>query len=218
MEEQETMTLEEAARYARVPERTLDAKAKQGEIPCVQEGPTWRFSGPDLNKWIEQRLGGPIRIQQENSAAAPLTRIREDEIVLLSGMNKAEVLDTLLEQLYRQPEILDPEALRKGIYHREELMSTGIGQGIAVPHVRLESIRKMVLAFGVSVTPIPDYVSLDDQPVHLVFMIAAGRNQHADHIRLLSSIAGVFKEKAHRERILAAPDSKAVLQTIPMLI
>jgi mannitol/fructose-specific phosphotransferase system IIA component (Ntr-type) len=89
-------------------------------------------------------------------------------------------------------------------------MSTGIGLGIGVPHVRLDSVRDLVMAAAVSEGPIADYVSLDDEAVRIVFMIAGASGQHARYIRLLSAISSRFKDEARREALLEADDAAAV--------
>ena len=217
MEQHEIMTVDEVAAYVRVSERTVYEWAQKGEIPCGKLGSTWRFRRSDINVWVEKRLGGTAKTRTDHPSTSLLTLLRPENIVILRDATKTDALDALLERLYKLPEVLNPQDLRAGIFHREELMSTGIGQGIGVPHVRLETVKDIVVALGVSATPITDYSALDNQPVHLVFMIAAASHQHAEHIRLLSSISNAFKEESHRKRVLAAPDSEAVFQTIQAL-
>ena len=86
-------------------------------------------------------------------------------------------------------------ALEKGIFRREELMSTGIGLGCAVPHVRLLSVSKPVMAVGIYRSGVKDYESLDDSLVRLVFMVAAGAGQHEQHLRLLATITKLMKNQ-----------------------
>lgn len=135
-------------------------------------------------------------------------------ILLLKPGDKTAALNQLIDMLSQNPEITNPAELRKGIFRREELMSTGIGMGIGVPHIRLESIRNIVLAVGISKAPISDYGSLDNIPVSLIFMIAAAKNQHAEHIRLLSSISYLCKNKDFRSKLLSAADSQGVFDML----
>jgi PTS system nitrogen regulatory IIA component len=217
MENHEIMTVEEVAAYVRVSERTVYDWAQKGEIPCGKLGSTWRFRRSDINEWVNTRLGGSVK-QKEQAAAISLSRLLQPEnVVMLKNTNKTAALDRLLQQLCKAREVLNPKELREGIYHREELMSTGIGLGIGVPHVRLKSVTDITVALGVSTDPVEDYAAIDNLPVHLIFMIAARHNQHPEHLRLLSSISSTFKEDAHRKRLLAAPDSEAVFQTIQAL-
>jgi PTS system nitrogen regulatory IIA component len=86
--------------------------------------------------------------------------------------------------------------------------------GIAVPHVRLASVTAPVMSAGICRTPITDYESLDGVPVHLIFMIAAGQYQHAEYLRLLSSLSLRLKSEKLRNALAAAPDTLTFYQTL----
>ena len=73
-------------------------------------------------------------------------------------------------------------------------MSTGIGRGIAIPHVRLSSVTDLVMAVGVCKKPIEDFQAIDDQPVSLLFMIAAAYNQHSYYLKTISHFSAIFKQ------------------------
>jgi PTS system nitrogen regulatory IIA component len=87
-------------------------------------------------------------------------------------------------------------------------MSTGIGMGIAVPHVRLASVTGPVMCVGICRNPLTDYESLDGVPVRLLFMIAAGQGQHVQYLRLLSSLSLRFKDDDLRDALMSASDPK----------
>ena len=74
-------------------------------------------------------------------------------------------------------------------------MSTAIGCGIAVPHVRLSSVTDLVMAIGICKKPIEDFQSIDDQPVNLLFMIAAAYNQHSYYLKTISNFSVKFKNE-----------------------
>ncbi len=214
MEEPEIMTVEEVSAYLRVSERTVYEWAQKGQLPCGKLGSTWRFRRNDIMQWINQRLG------QGNSSPLPEreTTLRGllniNNILLLEPGNKAAALNQLIDLMSNNTEVTDAAALRKAIFRREELMSTGIGMGIGVPHIRLESIRDIVLAVGISKVPISDYGSLDNIPVSFIFMIAAAKNQHAEHIRLLSSISFQCKNEALRAKLLNAKDRQEIFNIL----
>lgn len=132
-----------------------------------------------------------------------------ERVYILSKMAKIQALKTLIESLAHTSEVKDAKALEQGIFHREELMSTGIGLGIGVPHVRLTCVKNPVMAAALCREPIEDYDSLDGQPIRLLFMIAAGQHQHAEHIRLLSVISCRLKEDRLREKLLTLTDRDA---------
>ena len=135
-------------------------------------------------------------------------------VLVLHTATKADALRALADCLAAAAEVQDGEALREGIFYREQLMSTGIGMGIAVPHVRLESVSAPVMAAGMCRTPIADYESLDGVPIRLIFMIAAGKFQHVEHLRLLSSLSLRIKNETLRDALIAAPDTLTFYQTL----
>jgi nitrogen PTS system EIIA component len=135
-------------------------------------------------------------------------------VLVLDSTTKIEALRTLADSLAATSQVQDRDALIEGILHREELMSTGIGMGIAVPHVRLASVTEPVMSAGICHTPLADYESLDGVPVRLIFMIAAGQNQHAEYLRLLSSLSLTLKDEKLRDALIAAPDTLAFYNTL----
>ncbi len=88
----------------------------------------------------------------------------------------------------------DIKAFINALKEREEIMTTGIGFGIAVPHAKLESVHKLAFAIGISKKGI-DFNSIDGQPVHLVVLVAAGERQHKEYLKLLSKIMSVLKKR-----------------------
>ncbi len=130
-------------------------------------------------------------------------------ICILDCNDKENALRQLIELLATAPEVKNPDELARGIFYREQLMSTGIGMGIAVPHVRLKSVEKPTMAVGISKSGIMDYESLDNAPVHLIFMIAAGQDQHKQYLRLLSALSSRLKDDGIRSLLMNTKDGKS---------
>ena len=130
-----------------------------------------------------------------------------DRIVLLEGADKKTVLTRLVDVLAESPLVHKRDELLKGIFAREELMSTGIGFGVGVPHVRIDSVSDLVMAVAVSRNPITDYSSLDNKPVQIVCMLAARSDQHAKYIRTLSAVSSRLKDEHTRQQIIASDDA-----------
>ena len=86
-------------------------------------------------------------------------------------------------------------------------MSTAIGRGIAIPHVRLASVTDLVMAVGISRTDIIDFQAIDDTPVRLLFMIAAAYNQHSYYLQTLSFFSSRLKSQELRDELLVAETS-----------
>ncbi len=133
-----------------------------------------------------------------------------ERVVLLSGTTKAQVLEELMDVIVACNGGVEREQLAREIAKREEMMSTGIGNKLAIPHVRMEGIDRATMAVGVSRAGIADYESLDKQPVHIVVMIAAAKGEHETYIRLLAQVAEALKEPHLRERIIQADDPATI--------
>ncbi len=125
-------------------------------------------------------------------------------IKLLRSRRKQEALEELIALVADSGKVRDVEKLRESIFYREKLMSTGIGLGIAVPHVRLEGVSEPVVAVGISREGIEDYESIDDSVVKFVFMIIVGKEQHKLYIRLLSDVVSRLRSEDVRRRLESA--------------
>jgi PTS system nitrogen regulatory IIA component len=136
--------------------------------------------------------------------------LTKDRVILIQGQNKAEALLELIDILGRSEAGASPETLRTAVWKREKLMSTGMGQGLAVPHVRLAEVKKTCLAVGVSPEGITDYDSLDNQPVHLIVMIVVPQGDHEVHLRLLAEISRKLKDDNVREKIFHESDTNVI--------
>jgi len=203
MEKHEIMTLEEVATYLRVSERTVYDWAQKSEIPCGKLGTVWRFKRSEIEKWVDSNLSARQKKSLYNTLCLG-NLLSPDRVKLVACDKKKEVLDILIDCIAQTPHIKDKETLAEGIYYRESLMSTGIGMGMAVPHVRMSSVKDMVMAAVVSSKDILDYDSIDSIPIRIVFMIVANKDQHAQHIKALSSIANRIKDPALRKALFMA--------------
>jgi len=211
MSEHEIMTVEEVAAYMRVSERTVYDWAQKGDIPCGKLGSVWRFNRSQVKEWVNQRLQTMQNSSPDLDTSAALDNaLKQDRLLVLSVNSKSEALEALIDVLAQTDAISDREDLARGIWNREKLMSTGIGLGIGIPHVRLPSISDVAMAVAVCRPPLKDYVALDGEPVGLLFMIAARTDQHTEHLRLLSAISTRFKDESLRRRIIEAKSSAEI--------
>jgi PTS system nitrogen regulatory IIA component len=131
-------------------------------------------------------------------------------VVFLNHAGKKEALLALAENLSAAPQVKNRQELSAEILKREELMSTAIGCGIAIPHVRLSSVTDLVVSVGISSVDIEGFNPLDDEPVRLLFMIAAAHNQHAYYLKTLSGFCTKLKDKELRDKLLAAKTEQEV--------
>jgi PTS system nitrogen regulatory IIA component len=205
------MTVEEVAEYLRVSERTVYEWAQKGEIPAGKLGTTWRFKRSEIERWVDRRLAGGRRAP----GAQPFVIanvLSSDRIVLMDETRKEPALMRTIDALARSPLVKDRKELTRAIFEREKLMSTGIGFGVGVPHVRLASVSDLAMAVGVSSEAIADYESLDGEPVRIICMVAAGLNQHAEYIRTLAAVSAKLKDPAVRGSVLSASTKAHVFE------
>jgi PTS system nitrogen regulatory IIA component len=209
MIDDDILTLEEVAKYLRVSERTVYDWAQKGEIPAGKIGTVWRFKKSDIEKWVNDRLSVNRLTPQLNSVPVD-TIISPERILFLEYSTKRDVLLALADNLANAPQVKNRQELAIEILKREELMSTAIGRGIAIPHIRLASVTDLVVSVGISRTDIVDFQPLDDEPVRLVFMIAAAYNQHAYYLQTLSFFSARLKNRELRNALLAAQSPQEV--------
>ena len=93
-------------------------------------------------------------------------------------------------------------------------MSTAIGKGIAIPHVRLSSVTDLVMAVGICRKPVSDYQTIDDQPVDLIFMIAAAYNQHSLYLKTISHFCSKLKQEGIHEALIKAQNEEEVFKLL----
>ena len=187
------LTIEEVAKYLRVSDRTVYDWAQKGEIPAGKIGTVWRFKKSEVENWVNARLSSGFEKQNESQIQVR-NILSPERVVFINHSSKHDALVQLSEVLATAPQIKNAAELTAEILKREELMSTGIGRGIAIPHVRLSSVTDLVMAVGVCKKPIEDFQAIDDQPVSLLFMIAAAYNQHSYYLKTISHFSAIFKQ------------------------
>jgi len=209
MADDDILTLEEVAKYLRVSERTIYDCAQKGEIPAGKIRTAWRFKKSEIDKWVNERLVSTSLHPQITPINAE-SILSPHRVIFMNYSSKRDALLALAENLAAAPQVKNRQELSTEILKREELMSTAIGCGIAIPHVRLSSITDLVVSVGVSRANIVDFQPLDDEPVRLVFMIAAAHNQHAYYLQTLSWFSTRLKNKKLRDSILQAQTEQQV--------
>ena len=209
MPDHEIMTLEEVARYLRVSDRTVYDWASKGDIPGGKIGTSWRFKRTDIEQWLDRKLASP----KKPVSAEPITVrsvLSPERSLHLSCRTKDATLTALIDSIVEAPEVEDADELRQHIYQRESLMSTAIGCGVGVPHVRIASVRAPVMAVGINDKPLPDYMALDETPVRIICMIAAHNDQHAEYLKLLAAISTRLHDCEVRDALLQSTTPKSI--------
>jgi PTS system nitrogen regulatory IIA component len=127
----------------------------------------------------------------------------------LGASNKPGVLRELIGVVLRVEPELDPNELVEILERREKLQSTGIGNGVAIPHGKTNSVSKLVACVGRSMSGV-DFQSLDGLPTHLFFTLLVPESEHGAHIKALARLSRLLKDPRIRQALLEAPDSEAM--------
>jgi fructose-specific phosphotransferase system IIA component len=137
--------------------------------------------------------------------------LTEDLVVAgLKGKSKDGIIEAMIGIVSHSPKVLDREKVRTAIFEREQIMSTGVGNGFAIPHGKTDAVSDIVAAFAVTEEEI-DYDSLDEKPVRLVFLLVGKDNLVGPHIKLLSRISRLMNKEEFRRQLLALETPKEIL-------
>ena len=133
--------------------------------------------------------------------------------VNLESEYKDEVFEELVEKVISRKPNLDRQKILDAIAERESLMSTGIKEGIAVPHGKLDDIEEVMGVVGISKAGI-DYEALDNKPVHLVFLLLSSKNNAEFHLRVLRHLSTVIEASGFVSELMDQTDADGVYQVI----
>ncbi|MDR1398935.1 MAG: PTS sugar transporter subunit IIA [Treponema sp.] len=213
MFEGDILTIEEVAKYLRISERTVYDWAQKGALPGGKIETVWRFKKSEIEHWVNDRLSANKPLQAP-SVIQLETIVSPDRILFLNNLSRHEALLTMADKLAQLPQIKNAHELANEILRREALMSTAIGRGIAIPHVRLSSVTDLVITIGISRTDIVDFNPLDDEPVRIILMIAAANKQRDYYLQTISFFSARFKKPGFRAELLAAQDAQTAYELL----
>lgn len=131
----------------------------------------------------------------------------------MRSTSKTDALQELAGALHTVHPEIDPAHLVDVLLEREELGSTAIGEGIAIPHGKLAGVSNVVAAFGRSTRGI-DFDSLDGTPTRLFFLLVAPEDSAGVHLKALARVSRLLKDKTFRERLFAAQSREQLYATI----
>ncbi|NHM29374.1 PTS fructose transporter subunit IIABC [Neobacillus terrae] len=134
-------------------------------------------------------------------------------LLTMTSAQKEQAIDELTEVLYKAGKITDKNEFKAAIVNREEQSTTGIGDGIAIPHAKVKAVKDAAIVFGKSKAGV-DYQSLDGQPAHLFFMIAAPEGANNTHLEALARLSSILMNQEAREKLLNADSPETVLDII----
>ncbi|KEF31587.1 MAG: PTS IIA-like nitrogen-regulatory protein PtsN [Gammaproteobacteria bacterium] len=141
----------------------------------------------------------------DNILAPELTLCR------VAASSKKRVLEFIAEHIHEHDSSLSDTQIFNNLVSRERLGSTGIGQGIAIPHCRLEGLSHVIGAL-VTIEESIEFDAIDNQPVDLVFALIVPKEATSEHLELLSQLAEKFNERAFCDRLRQAEDAKTLYE------
>lgn len=144
-----------------------------------------------------------------------LTDILDESSIVtdLHAANKTEALTILVEAMIKNTPEIEKTDVLKILLDREELGSTGIGDGVAIPHGKSSKLSQIVSGFGLSKTGV-DFDSLDGKPAHLFFVLVAPENSVGTHLKMLARISRMLKSTDFRNKLLQAASQQEIYHII----
>jgi PTS system nitrogen regulatory IIA component len=134
----------------------------------------------------------------------------------LAGASKAAVLSEMAAFIAARqtpPDSIDAPALLRVLEEREQLASTAIGDGIAIPHGKLDSIDRLLGVLGRSVPGLA-FDSIDGKPTHIVFLLVAPSNSAGIHLKALARLSRLFRDGGFRQRLIESADGATMYRMI----
>jgi mannitol/fructose-specific phosphotransferase system IIA component (Ntr-type) len=146
-----------------------------------------------------------LRLRLQDYAASDLIALD------IAAHDKQQLLAALVDLLVRSQRVRDAAGLMGELLKREQVMSTGIGAGIAIPHALTNDIESLVLVFGRARPPL-DFQAVDGHPVDLVFMLVGPKApSNSAYVKLLARVSRLLQSEAFKERLREAENAEDVL-------
>lgn len=144
-----------------------------------------------------------------------VTDFLETEVVIpdIQAADKAGALEELVQRLAEHHQVGHAGRLLEVIQAREQVCSTAIGEGVAIPHGKVPGAKRVVAAFARSLKGI-DFDAQDGQPTHLFFLLVAPENSTSEHLNALARVSRLIKDRALREKLMQAGSAEEIMQVI----
>jgi PTS system nitrogen regulatory IIA component len=138
---------------------------------------------------------------------ATLKDLLQGELIIadLKAVDRVGVIREFAAHVFAAGKVRDADELTRVLMERESMGSTGIGDGVAIPHGKLHDMSEVVVAFGRSHRGV-DYQSLDDKPAYLFFLLVTPEDSSGEHLKMLARISRILKNPALREQLRTVPD------------
>ena len=139
--------------------------------------------------------------------------VREASILDLKSTTKDDLLAEMASSLAATEAALEADALLGVLREREALQSTGIGEGVAIPHGKVQGLDRLVATFARSTGGV-DFDSIDGQPTQLLFLLIVPEQSGGQHLKALARISRFFRDASFREKLLGAGDLEEIFRAI----
>jgi PTS system nitrogen regulatory IIA component len=131
----------------------------------------------------------------------------------LGGTTKEGIIESLLDILVRTGKVKDRAASLEAVLARERRLSTGMENGIAIPHGKTDAVEELVAAVGITRTPV-DFSAQDKKPCRIFIMTLSPSHRTGPHIQFLSEISDLLRSESLRARLLEAQDGREIIQIL----
>ena len=217
----EIMTLSEVASYLKIAEKTVSRMITRGEIPCTKVASQWRFMKSMIDDWLISRMNvvpqnDLAKILENPEGLIPFTRLTSEDLILdnVKPGTKKDILAQLIQPLVQQEIIEDADDFLRKLLTREKMVTTGIGRGVAIPHLRHPKENpgggpRMVVGICKAGT---DYESMDGRMTHLFFLLVS--DSEVVHLRVMAKLNQILREGDFVTRLTNAQKT----DVLPILI
>ncbi len=193
-----TLTIAEVAKVLKVSEKTIIRMLQEGSIPGFKVANQWRFHPEDFNRWLNSKRregdsaarSGIATMMSQEIESIPLSRLTSEDLVVMDvpAGSKEEILKALTHPLVKKGIVTDEATFINSLLVREGMMSTGVGGGVALPHIRYPQdvpLDRPSIVIGICKTG-AEWKALDGEPVRLFLLPVTGNE--VIHVRVLSTI------------------------------
>jgi PTS system nitrogen regulatory IIA component len=217
----EIMTLSEVAVYLRLAEKTVLRMVHKGQIPCAKVASQWRFLRSMMDDWLIAKMrvvpqNDLARLIENSPEVVPLSRLLKAEYVILDIRpgTKEDVLHQLVQPLLRSQFIDRGGPFVDKLLERERIVSTAVGKGVAIPHLRNPQENPgggPLLVVGICREG-TDFEALDGEKTHLFFLLCT--DSEVVHLRVLAKVNRIAGRKDAMARLICAESPAEVLQVL----
>lgn len=140
--------------------------------------------------------------------------LNEDRIKIpLENTGKEKIIEEMVELIDKSRKVRNKSQILKAVLDREAVMSTGVGDEVAIPHGKTDGVEDIVAALGITKEPV-DFKSLDEKPVRLIWLLVGPQDKTGPHLKALSRISRLMHKKDFREKLIKSKSPKEMIEAI----